>query len=157
MYGFKKVTGKKNSDRGAYFHELFLRGRPGLSRSIMRKTCKNPLIDPSNEPNLNMYPPMPHAIFDPLHMVNQQEVNNNDQKSLSSSYNRTVQCGICPESSGIFKAIPDIQNIGVGTFDGDTNHLSSASFPAFVHERKQFNPVSVPPLQVLEHNQNEYR
>ena len=32
MYGFQKLIGKKNPDKGAYFHELFLRGKPGLAQ-----------------------------------------------------------------------------------------------------------------------------
>ena len=60
MYDFRKITSKKNSDRGAYFHELFLRGRPGLSRGILRQRHRS-LFDPKNEPNLNMFPPMHHT------------------------------------------------------------------------------------------------
>ena len=58
IYGFQKLINKENPDRGAYFHELFLRGRLGLARGILRFKHK-PLLDANNEPNLELFPAMP--------------------------------------------------------------------------------------------------
>lgn len=53
LYGFKRIT--KGVDRGAYYHELFLRGRPRLCTRMRRQKVKGtgqkPLPDPDNEPN----------------------------------------------------------------------------------------------------------
>merc|ERR1711982_103485 len=57
MYGFHKIVGKTNKDKGSFFHELFLRGRPGLCRAMARLK-KRSLLDPDNEPDLYAYPPM---------------------------------------------------------------------------------------------------
>lgn len=52
LYGFKRIT--RGRDRGAYYHELFLRGRPKLSTIIRREkvkgTGKKPIPDPEKEP-----------------------------------------------------------------------------------------------------------
>ena len=85
MYGFQKITSKKNPDRDSYFHELFLRGRPGLSRGIFRHRHKS-IRDPSNEPNLCIFPPMPqnYSVFNHLNLENPKEVNNKYESSISS-------------------------------------------------------------------------
>jgi hypothetical protein len=53
LYGFKRIT--KGVDRGAYYHELFLRYRPRLCTRMRRQKVKGtgqkPLPDPENEPN----------------------------------------------------------------------------------------------------------
>ena len=55
LYGFKRITKAGSKDQGAYYHELFLRGRPGLCRRMRRQKIKGtgykPLPDPDNEPN----------------------------------------------------------------------------------------------------------
>ena len=58
MYGFHKIKGKNNVDKGAYFHELFLRGRPGLCLGIVRleRPCS---LHKNDEPSFYLYPPMP--------------------------------------------------------------------------------------------------
>jgi len=61
IYGFQKITNKDSIDRGGYFHELFLRGRPGLLRGIIRQK-KRCLIDPDSEPDLSIYEPMPSSL-----------------------------------------------------------------------------------------------
>lgn len=58
MYGFYKIKNKYNVDKGCFFHELFLRGRPGLSYAIIRLPAPCP-ASRKNEPNLYDYCPMP--------------------------------------------------------------------------------------------------
>ena len=58
MHGFHKIKGKSNVDRGAYFHELFLHSRPGLSHSIIRldKPCS---LSKKDKPSFYLFHPMP--------------------------------------------------------------------------------------------------
>lgn len=60
LYGFKRIT--KGKDRGAYYNELFLRGRPKLCSMMRRKKVKGtghkPLPDPDNEPNFYLMEPL---------------------------------------------------------------------------------------------------
>lgn len=57
QYGFQKIAGLDNGDKGAFFHELFLRGRPGLCAAIIKQK-KRLLVDKSSEPNFALYDPM---------------------------------------------------------------------------------------------------
>jgi HSF-type DNA-binding len=61
MYGFHKLTGDHH-DHGAYYHELFLRGRPALSRLIVRPEKSESNVrrkfDVTSEPDFCQLPPM---------------------------------------------------------------------------------------------------
>ena len=57
-YGFQKIASDDNKDNGAYFNELFLRGRGGLCKAIIRRQ-KRRLVDRTSEPDLHKYDPMP--------------------------------------------------------------------------------------------------
>ena len=58
LYGFKKLTA--GPDKGAYYHELFLRGKPSLSRCMSRMRIKGTgckgASNPGNEPNFYEMP-----------------------------------------------------------------------------------------------------
>ena len=56
-YGFQRFSSSKH-DKGAYFHELFLRGRSELCKAISRQE-KRAIVDPANEPNLSHYDSIP--------------------------------------------------------------------------------------------------
>ena len=58
MYGFHKIKNKYNVDKGCFFHELFLRGRPGLACGIARLSTPCSAAR-KNEPNLYDFCPMP--------------------------------------------------------------------------------------------------
>ena len=61
MYGFHKIRSKLNVDKGSYYNELFLRGRPGLACSIVR--LNSPCAaSRKNEPNLYDMFPMPYVM-----------------------------------------------------------------------------------------------
>jgi hypothetical protein len=53
LWGFKRIT--QGSDSGAYYHELFLRGRPYLAMRLRRQKIKGhgykPIPNPKEEPN----------------------------------------------------------------------------------------------------------
>jgi hypothetical protein len=51
-WGFRRIT--KGPDRNAYYHELFLRGIPHLSKRMKRPgPSKKPSVDPDHEPDLH--------------------------------------------------------------------------------------------------------
>jgi len=89
-YDFKSITKYGSRDRGAYYHELFLRSRPDLCRLIRGKRYKGnkykPLSSPEDEPCFYSYPPC----YDVLH---NPEVTNgiNDSSSFHNA-------SIAPES-----------------------------------------------------------
>jgi hypothetical protein len=57
LYGFRRLTAGK--DRGAYYHELFLRGRPDLYKRLVRIRVKGTGIksasSPATEPDFYLY------------------------------------------------------------------------------------------------------
>ena len=58
VYGFSKIT--RGPDKGAYYHELFLRGKYFLARGIARTRVKGTFVkgsaNPSEEPNFYSMP-----------------------------------------------------------------------------------------------------
>jgi len=61
IYGFRKV-GRKNTDKGAYYHEMFLCGRQGLCAGIMRLKTKTALLKSKFDPNFYDMPPVVRMI-----------------------------------------------------------------------------------------------
>jgi hypothetical protein len=65
LWGFKRLT--KGQDNGAYYHELFLRGKPLLAMRMKRQRIKGTGVklssDPSREPNFYTvdFPPLPEG------------------------------------------------------------------------------------------------
>ncbi|KAL9187448.1 hypothetical protein ACHAXT_001551 [Thalassiosira profunda] len=63
LYGFRRIT--RGTDAGAYYHELFLRGRPKLSQRMQRMKVKGTghkqPTDASTEPNFYAMPPLAEA------------------------------------------------------------------------------------------------
>ncbi len=60
LYGFRRIT--QGLDAGAYYHELFLRGRPDLTSKMVRQKVKGTghkqPTDASTEPNFYAMPPV---------------------------------------------------------------------------------------------------
>jgi hypothetical protein len=58
LYGFRRLT--QGADAGAYYHELFLRGRPALSMHMVRQKVKGTghkqPADADTEPNFYVMP-----------------------------------------------------------------------------------------------------
>ena len=79
-YDFKSITKYGSRDRGAYYHELFLRGRPSLSQHIRGKRNKGnkykPLASPEDEPCFYSYPPC-YELLDNLEGMNVNSSSNN--------------------------------------------------------------------------------
>ena len=154
MYGFQKIIGKKNRDKGAFFHELFLRGRPGLSRGILRLRHRA-LLDPDNEPNLYIFPPMPqHQLrLNQLNLANRGVVNNRVNSLGSTNFPRTVHYGITTNSSGDIKVIPDVPLMGVD-HEGES-FSSSTSSETVVQGTNQINVTNAPLLEKIKLKQQE--
>lgn len=69
LYGFSRIT--NGNDRGGYYNEYFLRGKPSLIKHLKRQKVKGtkvrPASSPENEPNfyaMPTLPPLPHHIVD---------------------------------------------------------------------------------------------
>jgi hypothetical protein len=60
LYGFRRIT--QGADAGAYYHELFLRGRPALSMRMVRQKVKGTghkqPADANTEPHFYAMPPL---------------------------------------------------------------------------------------------------
>jgi len=60
LYGFRRIT--QGADSGAYYHPLFLQGRPSLSQRMVRQKVKGTghkqPSDASSEPNFYSMPPV---------------------------------------------------------------------------------------------------
>jgi hypothetical protein len=73
LYGFRRIT--QGADAGAYYHELFLRGRPQLCMRMQRQKVKGTghkqPADAQTEPNFYTMPPSqaqhPQPISTPIH------------------------------------------------------------------------------------------
>jgi hypothetical protein len=65
MYGFLKLTGD-HADKGGYYHPLFLRGRPALSKLIFRNEESESKVrrkwDPTTEPDFWQMRPVMDAV-----------------------------------------------------------------------------------------------
>ena len=63
LYGFRRIT--QGPDSGAYYHEMFLRGRPGLCQRMVRQKVKGTghkqPADASSEPNFYDMPSLSSA------------------------------------------------------------------------------------------------
>ena len=156
MYGFQKIIGKKNRDKGAYFHELFLRGRPGLSRGMLRLSHRA-LLDPDNEPNLCLYPPMPHYQLESAYLNVFNQPVNKINILCGTSFPRTVQYGITSNSSGDIKVIPDVPPMG-DSFSNDhvdDNFSSTTSSQMVVQGTKEIDVTNAPLLQRIKIEQKE--
>jgi HSF-type DNA-binding len=66
MYGFLKLTGD-HADKGGYYHPLFLRGRPALSKLIFRNDESESKVrrkwDSTTEPDFSQMPPITDVIL----------------------------------------------------------------------------------------------
>jgi hypothetical protein len=60
LYGFRRIT--QGADSGAYYHPLFLQGRPSLGQRMVRQKVKGTghkqPSDASSEPNFYIMPPV---------------------------------------------------------------------------------------------------
>eukprot|EP00804_Cyclotella_cryptica_P019519 CCRYP_006667-RA/>CCRYP_006667-RA protein AED:0.06 eAED:0.06 QI:474/1/1/1/1/1/2/1893/812 len=78
LYGFRRIT--QGADGGAYYHELFLRGRPNLCARMVRQKVKGTghkqPTDIASEPNFYAMPsvePLPEAVASYSSTMQQQQ------------------------------------------------------------------------------------
>lgn len=89
LYGFLRIT--EGRDRGAYYHELFLRGMPFLAARILRQKVKGTQVkgipSPETEPNFYSMPfVMLTSSLPPMIVSGALNVNSERIMHLSSSY-----------------------------------------------------------------------
>jgi len=104
IYGFRKVS-RKGIDKGAYYHELFLSGRPGLCAGIIRLAKSKPTLKSKVEPNFYQ---MPHICrFVTIEDIKRGYIDENAPKKP-----RVIQYHISNSSTDTAKVdqnIPDTQ------------------------------------------------
>lgn len=92
LYGFKRIT--RGPDTGGYYHELFLRGRPGLCVNMQRTRIKGVPKrpdDPESEPDFYSLPPMPeNGSSNPQHVP----MSNTQPTSIFPSYMYPMPAGV---------------------------------------------------------------
>lgn len=92
LYGFKRIS--RGPDTGGYYHELFLRGRPGLCVNMQRTRIKGvpkQPDDPDSEPDFYSLPTMPDtANFFPQHIP----MSNMAPPSMFPSYMYPMPAGV---------------------------------------------------------------
>lgn len=96
LYGFKRLT--IGCDKGAYYHELFLPGKPFLACRILRLKVKGTraLPSPETEPNFYAMPYVSASVSSPIESLSFPSKNNSPSTRDSSS---TSALGTCIESS----------------------------------------------------------
>jgi hypothetical protein len=130
IYGFLRLT-KNGSDQHAYYHEIFLRGRPELCHYLApRPRDGNGLnvrmsIDPATEPDLHSYPYIASGEPSPIIAIAslQKRAAVVDTVTVSSSYS----AGTVMASAGVFlngDVIPITQP------RGDQGHAVTALLPS---------------------------
>jgi HSF-type DNA-binding len=86
LYGFQRLT-RKGPDKGAYYHEKFLRGKVFLSQHIHRirvkGTCVRARSNPDGEPDFEQMPPI--VVTDVVPLTNQEIEYNFTYGKLSTS------------------------------------------------------------------------
>jgi len=109
LYGFKRITRTGSRDEGAYYHEMFLRGRPDLCLLMRRKKIKGaqskPIQIPTDEPDFYKMEPCngignnlssPNLLSHEEYIQNMSKIMNqtsliNAIPSVSSSINHTSE------------------------------------------------------------------
>ena len=106
LYGFQRLT--KGPDKGAYYNELFLRGKFFLCHQIQRVRVKGTLVrarsSPETEPDFRKMPPV-------VTSSNHVEEKHGNQLEFSENH-------ICKDFN-----INDIDNNGLVDFEGMSFHL----------------------------------
>ena len=140
-YCFKTITRFNSADKGAYYHELFLCGRPSLSRLIRGKRYKGnqfkPLSNPENEPDFYLFPPCYEIVKDlEVVFVSSQEDKYDLPTSQAISHESTSnRCSPQISTLNIMSAIPGTQNTFVPMRMSDTmgnyglNRMTTMSAP----------------------------
>lgn len=124
LYGFRRIT--QGVDAGAYYHELFLRGRPDLTTKMARQKVKGTghkqPTDASTEPNFYSMQPV-QQIGDAVDSVAQQDV------------------GQYPPTGGLTSSQPPPMAVPDGTLYTDGNPMPSPSLQAVAALRRLSNPA----------------
>lgn len=126
LYAFRRIS--SGPDKGAYYHELFLRGKPVLCNHIYRLRVKGNKIKsascPDNEPNFYRIPPLkPNSGNDTKYVseVSEDEtVSSLDDHSRNHSYEESESFGNEPSQTMIKKEECDVSS--TWTHESDQLH-----------------------------------
>ena len=119
LYGFTRLLAK-GPDKGGYFHEMFLRGKPNLSSNISRMRIKGPesrvTPDPKREPKFySMLDPLPDTATRVQHPTS------------VSQHGETVASHAIDETSKTYTAREKKESTGL---DERTKQFSRFYFPS---------------------------
>lgn len=97
LYGFSRLT--HGPDKGAYYHNCFIRGKRHLCKGMIRQKIKGTKVrkslSPEDEPNF--YNMSPTEIFTPPSKARSDDTTSASQSSSVQS--NTVTCSLPPKSS----------------------------------------------------------
>ena len=127
LYGFKRITKSGSRDEGAYYHEMFLRGRPDLCLLMRRKKIKGtqarPLHIPTDEPDFYAMDPCNGNEHD--HQHESATSSSAQQVSEMMSHNHSI--------AGLSNFSLNPGNVSLDSFNGIFNN----SFPMDVNNTLQ--------------------
>lgn len=152
LYGFSRLT--RGPDAGGYYHELFLRGKPQLTRRMVRTKIKGTgykaASNPACEPNFYKMSPLGPGFKSNDHGGNQIEAQTCyglQSPITKTSYHHNVPMPVVTPDAEVPKTMqvqpnPDVfpipQNI-MGTSDSENPALSTAAPKPFLRPRLQQN------------------
>ena len=136
MYGFRKMKNKYNVDKGAYVHELFLRGRPGLASGLAR--LNSPCAASRQyEPNLYEFPPM--ASSNPCDQSESSPSNDETAKKKNSINLRTIR--YVSSSSAENPTTSNVSQIAFDVNDEDREENEQSIVPVLPMLEKKVSPA----------------
>mmetsp|Transcript_20123 Transcript_20123/g.38154 ORF Transcript_20123/g.38154 Transcript_20123/m.38154 type:complete len:446 (+) Transcript_20123:112-1449(+) len=108
LYGFLRLT-RKGSDHGAYYHELFVRGRADLCQLMQRTRIKGSWVrqssSPDTEPDFASMPPAPKSSSAAMPKLPPRRSTASASKATAEKSSRTVATtGVAPLSG--FSILP---------------------------------------------------
>lgn len=145
LWGFKRIT--KGPDAGAYYHELFLRGRPLLSMLMRRQKIKGTGIkltpNPDTEPNfyqISEKSPLPPASVksevQPLPPIS-------NTISSSRASRQGSKCRKLPYSDSSARRNADLYNMT--SSQSHSNYMGSTPMmPGMAEQRMSLNSLQAP-------------
>jgi hypothetical protein len=158
LYGFLRIT--QGRDKGAYYHERFLRGKSCLIKGILRQKIKGTKVkglpSPETEPNFYSMPFVPQ-LHKFIPNLNGTETNtpqppkiseysfthilNSDKNEIHSLNHRTIQ----NDHANLFEPEPNINEMNADgyhdVFSWETNSYCGMLFDSPIEEESLMNTL----------------
>lgn len=129
LYGFKRITKTGSRDEGAYYHEMFLQGRPDLCLLMRRKKIKGNqgklLQIPSEEPDFYAMEPCNGNTGDQINLSGISRAINNESLIGPVPAQQDLLAGLLPLSSNMGTASNLLQVLSRGKCQNNNADLYS--------------------------------